>query len=434
MRIDVLTLFPEMFAGVLDSSILKRAAEPVRLPGTGAGTDQVRPPAVSYHLHDIRAYTTDKHGKVDQPPFGGGPGMVMQCGPVWDAVRAVEAMDPAPATRVLLTPQGQPLTQPLVEELASKPRLLLIAGHYEGIDERVIERLRDEGGLREVSIGDYVLTGGELPAMVLIDAVVRLQPGVLGDEESAHADSFSPGAERLLDHPHYTRPREWEGRAVPEVLLSGDHAKIAAWRREEALRRTRERRPDLLGAAGGTGTAEKSPLVVLRRERPGEAAAIAAVHRAAFPSDLEARLVDRLREADDLLASLVAAVSRAGEERVVGHAALSPVTIADQPSLRGLLGLGPVAVDPAWRGRGIGSALVEQAVAEAREDLRARAVFVLGDPGFYGRMGFQPAAEIGFTSDYGSGPQWMVRLLRGPLPEGWTGRVRYADAFRDAGG
>jgi len=239
-RIDVLTLFPEMFTGVLGSSILKRAAEPVAHP---ADPTQVRPPVVSYHVTDIREYTDNKHQKVDQPPFGGGPGMVIQCQPVWDAVKAVEAQDPRPATRVLLTPQGTVLTQPLVEELAQQPRLLLIAGHYEGIDERVIQKLAP---IREISIGDYVLSGGELPAMVLIDAVVRLLPGALGHEDSAHHDSFSPGADRLLDHPHYTRPRTWQGMDVPEVLLSGDHAKIEAWRKEEALKRTRERRPDLL--------------------------------------------------------------------------------------------------------------------------------------------------------------------------------------------
>ncbi|GAB4192813.1 MAG: tRNA (guanosine(37)-N1)-methyltransferase TrmD [Phycisphaeraceae bacterium] len=245
-RIDVLTLFPEMFTGVLGSSILKRAAEPVTHP---ADPTRVRPPVVSYYVTDIREYTDNKHQKVDQPPFGGGPGMVIQCQPVWDAVMAVEAQDPRPATRVLLTPQGTVLTQPLVEELAQQPRLLLIAGHYEGIDERVIQKLAP---IREISIGDYVLSGGELPAMVLIDAVVRLLPGALGHEDSAHHDSFSPGADRLLDHPHYTRPRTWQGMDVPDVLLSGDHAKIEAWRKEEALKRTRERRPDLLGE-GPTG-------------------------------------------------------------------------------------------------------------------------------------------------------------------------------------
>lgn len=241
LRIDVLTLFPEMFTGVLGSSILKRASEPVTNP---ADPTDVRDPVVSYHVTDIRDYADNKHSKVDQPSFGGGPGMVIQCQPVWDAVQAVEAMDPRPATRILLTPQGTPLTQPLVEALARQPRLLMIAGHYEGIDERVIQKLAP---IREISLGDYVLSGGELPAMVLIDAIIRLIPGALGHEDSAHHDSFSPGSHRLLDHPHYTRPRTWEGMDVPEILLSGDHAKIEAWRKQQALERTRERRPDLLG-------------------------------------------------------------------------------------------------------------------------------------------------------------------------------------------
>lgn len=242
MRIDVLTLFPEMFPGVLNASILGRAAQ--------AGLVQVR-------LHNIRDWADNKHAKVDDRPFGGGPGMVMMCQPLHDCVLAVEgqASEGEPngncsATRILLTPQGQPLDQRRVEQLASKPRLLLIAGHYEGVDERVIDELQP----LELSIGDYVLSGGELAAMVLIDSVVRLLPGVLGHEDSAAQDSFAlqraePGGsagQRLLDCPHYTRPRTWHGRDVPEVLLSGDHGSIETWRRKEMLERTRSRRPDLL--------------------------------------------------------------------------------------------------------------------------------------------------------------------------------------------
>ena len=233
MRIDVLTLFPEMFNNVLNCSILKRAADPSRTP-----------PLVSYHLTNIRDYSNDKHQKVDSPPFGGGPGMVMQCQPIWGAVMAVEAQDPTiPTTRILTTPQGIPLNQQLAEQLAAEPRLLIIDGHYEGVDERVVEKLEP---IRQISIGDYVLSGGELPAMVIIDTVVRLVPGVLGHEDSAHHDSFSKGADRLLDHPHYTRPRTWMGQDVPEVLLGGDHAKIETWRKQQAMGKTRERRPDLL--------------------------------------------------------------------------------------------------------------------------------------------------------------------------------------------
>lgn len=306
MRIDVVTTFPELFAaaspGVLGVSIPARAI--------AAG-------ALEVVATNIRDFATDKHHKTDDRPFGGGPGMVMLCQPLFDAVMAVEAKGPQAAStrRVLLTPQGVPLTQGLVEELAKEPRLVLIAGHYEGIDERVIDELAPI----EVSLGDYVLSGGEIAALVLIDAIARLLPGVLGHELSSVEDSFgrvdvpaaakpsrrereqarkqalmaalespaaptptptaSPAATpnptaatpaqlplaqdfaaaqaagadlagrcvRLLDCPQYTKPREWRGREVPEVLLSGDHARIAAWRLEQRIARTRARRPDLLG-------------------------------------------------------------------------------------------------------------------------------------------------------------------------------------------
>jgi tRNA (guanine37-N1)-methyltransferase len=240
LRIDILTTFPEIFGHE------PPAALAISIPGRARAAG-----LVDWQATDIRRFSTDRHQKTDDRPFGGGPGMVMMCQPLWDAVQAVEASDPRPATRILLTPQGRPLTQPMVEELAALPRLLLIAGHYEGIDERVIEKLAP----REVSIGDYILSGGELAALVLIDAVVRLLPGALGHGASASADSFSllgppgPGGDRprLLDCPHYTRPREWMGMEVPEVLIGGDHARVEAWRRQQMLDRTRERRPDLLG-------------------------------------------------------------------------------------------------------------------------------------------------------------------------------------------
>ncbi|MBX3323597.1 MAG: tRNA (guanine(37)-N(1))-methyltransferase [Phycisphaeraceae bacterium] len=257
MRIDVLTTFPELFSltppGVLGVSIPARA---------------IRAGALEVLATNIRDFADNKHDKTDDRPFGGGPGMVMMCQPLWDAVHAAEACDPTPALRILLTPQGVPLTQRLVEDLAARPRLLLIAGHYEGIDERVIERLSP----LEISLGDYVLSGGELAALVLIDAVARLQPGALGDQASATQDSFGqiselnpngnpieprllaqwrselriPEDARLLDCPHYTRPREWMGMPVPEILLSGDHDAVARWRLEQAAERTRARRPDLL--------------------------------------------------------------------------------------------------------------------------------------------------------------------------------------------
>lgn len=230
MRIDILTLFPDMFQGPLEASILGRARDNKLL---------------EVHVHDIRDWATDKHNKVDDRPFGGGPGMVLMCQPLHDAVLAIEAKDTRRAHRMLLSPQGRRLSQDIIESLARQERLLLIAGHYEGIDERVIDALEPE----EVSIGDYVLSGGELPALVLVDAIARLLPGALGHEGSAAEDSFSIKDEDgtpLLDTPHYTRPRNWEGREVPEVLLNGNHGAIAKWRREQQRQRTRQRRPDLL--------------------------------------------------------------------------------------------------------------------------------------------------------------------------------------------
>lgn len=260
LRIDILTTFPEMFGAEAPAAL--GVSIPARARAAGL---------VEWHATDIRAFTTNKHQKTDDRPFGGGPGMVMMCQPVWDAVHAVEAMDPREATRVLLTPQGRRLEQELVETLATRPRLLLLAGHYEGIDERVIQKLNPI----EVSVGDYVLSGGELAAMVLMDAVIRLLPGALGDEDSSKSDSFSSvtippqtkkgqaSRRRLLDCPHYTKPREWMGMEVPEVLLSGDHGKVAAWRLERMIERTRERRPELLGdnpsPGGSTGDSEGSP-------------------------------------------------------------------------------------------------------------------------------------------------------------------------------
>ena len=223
LRIDIITLFPEMFTPILGTSIPKRAAEKG---------------LVQYHLTNLRDFATDNHKSVDDKPFGGGPGMVMMCQPMFDAVRAVEQQDSRPATRVLLTPQGRLFDQALAEDLAKRERLLLIAGHYEGFDERIIDGLRP----MEVSIGDYVLSGGELAALVVIDAVVRLLPGALGAEHGAADESFADG---LLEYPQYTRPREYEGMSVPDVLLSGNHKLIAEWRNEQRKKRTQGRRPDL---------------------------------------------------------------------------------------------------------------------------------------------------------------------------------------------
>ena len=223
LRIDILTLFPEMFGSFLGTSIPKRAAEKG---------------LVEYRLTNFRDFATDAHQSVDDKPFGGGPGMVMMCQTVYDAVEAAEKQDPRPATRVLLTPQGQRFDQRMAETFATRDRLLLIAGRYEGFDQRIVDGLEPT----EVSIGDYVLTGGELAAMVVIDAVVRLLPGALGAEQGAADETFADG---LIEHPQYTRPREFRGMTVPDVLLSGNHAAIAQWRLEQRKIRTQQRRPDL---------------------------------------------------------------------------------------------------------------------------------------------------------------------------------------------
>lgn len=231
MEFDVLTLFPGMFESVLGESILKRAREKG---------------IISVHLHQIRDFARDKHRTVDDLPYGGGPGMVMKCEPLFLAWEAAKQRSPVPARTVLLSPQGQVLRQEILENWAAtmpgKTRLILVCGRYEGIDERFIEECVDE----EISLGDFVLSGGEIPAMALIDAFMRLLPGSLGNEESASGESFSSSSGRLLEYPQYTRPPEFHGRKVPEVLLSGDHAKIAEWRRKQSLERTRLKRPDLL--------------------------------------------------------------------------------------------------------------------------------------------------------------------------------------------
>jgi tRNA (guanine37-N1)-methyltransferase len=223
LRIDILTLFPEMFTPVLGTSIPKRAAEKG---------------LVSYHLTNIRDFATDNHRSVDDRPFGGGPGMVMMCETMFAAVEHVEQQDPRPATRIILTPQGRVLDQKTAEELAGKDRLLLIAGHYEGFDERIIDGLKP----MELSIGDYVLSGGELAAMVVIDAVVRLLPGVLGHSDGAQDESFADG---LLEYPQYTRPRQFRDMPVPEILFGGNHSHIAKWRLEQRKLQTQRKRPDL---------------------------------------------------------------------------------------------------------------------------------------------------------------------------------------------
>ena len=226
MHIDVVTIFPDAFAGVLGASILGRAIE--------AGI-------VDVGLHDLREWTDDKHRSVDDAPYGGGAGMVMRPEPWFRAIEELRAAPPAPHV-VLCTPQGRAFNQEIANELAQRERLILCAARYEGVDERVREHLVDD----EISIGDYVLSGGEIPAMVLIDAVVRLLPGALGSDESTVEESFN---DSLLEYPHYTRPAEFRGWQVPAVLLSGNHGEITRWRRGQRIRRTAARRPDLLAGA-----------------------------------------------------------------------------------------------------------------------------------------------------------------------------------------
>ena len=226
MKINILTIFPQMFSGVFSSSILGRASEIKLLEIT---------------LTDIRPYSSAKHKNTDDYPFGGGAGMVMTAQPIMDAMAAASAALPG-ARRIYLGPRGRTLTTSLARELAREDSLILLCGHYEGVDQRALDACIDE----EISIGDYILTGGELAAMVLTDCVARFIPGVLGSAESPEEESFSDG---LLEYPQYTRPRDIDGRAVPDVLLSGDHVKISAWRRKESLRATARFRPDLLEKA-----------------------------------------------------------------------------------------------------------------------------------------------------------------------------------------
>ena len=226
MRFDVVTIFPAMIEQAVAAGIVGRAID--------RGT-------LTVAVHDLRAFTTDRHRVVDDVPYGGGPGMVLKPEPIWRAVDAIENDGGAKPLVVLTSPQGTRFSQAAAEKLAAAPRLLILCGRYEGVDERVRARVHEE-----ISIGDYVLSGGELAALVIVDAVARLVPGVVGDEQSVAEESFNRG---LLDFPHYTRPADWNGDKVPEVLLSGNHAAIRRWRKREALARTYARRPDLLAGA-----------------------------------------------------------------------------------------------------------------------------------------------------------------------------------------
>jgi tRNA (guanine37-N1)-methyltransferase len=247
MTLDVITIFPAMVRHALDEGIIGRAVDNA---------------VVTIGVRDLREHTADKHRTVDDVPFGGGPGMVLKPEPLFRAVEAIGAERGAPDAVVLMSPQGRRLTHGEAARFSRMDRIVVICGRYEGVDERVVEALVTD----EISIGDYVVTGGELPALVFIDAVVRLVPGVVGDAQSVAEDSFAAG---VLDHPHYTRPAEFEGRAVPAVLLSGHHAEIDKWRRRERLRRTLARRPDLLERAEGLEPADQAALDELKRELKG---------------------------------------------------------------------------------------------------------------------------------------------------------------------
>lgn len=226
IRFDILSIFPEMFESPFSSSVIKKACDRK---------------IIEINVHNIRHYATDRHRMTDDYPYGGGGGMVMKVEPI---ARAIDDIAFSGQRRhvILMTPQGEPFNQDIAEDLARHDHLIILCGHYEGVDERVREHLVD----RELSVGDYVLTGGELPAMILVDAVARLIPRVLGNDESARNDTFTMG---LLEHPHYTRPQEYRGWTVPDLILSGDHKKIDRWRRKQSLERTLKRRPDLLETA-----------------------------------------------------------------------------------------------------------------------------------------------------------------------------------------
>jgi len=226
MRFDILTLFPDMFPGYMSQSLLNKAIE------NGI---------VEVHVHNMRDWSTDKHNKIDDRPYGGGPGMILSVEPVIRCVEAVQKMTDDPGQVIMMTPQGERLCQPTVERLATNSRMILLCGRYEGFDQRVIDILDP----LELSIGDYILNGGEVAAMVVVDSLVRMVPGVLGDEQSSWDDSFSRG-NRMLEYPQYTRPQTFEGHEVPEILLSGNHKKIEQWRKAQSLAKTKMRRQDLL--------------------------------------------------------------------------------------------------------------------------------------------------------------------------------------------
>lgn len=334
MRIDYVTIFPEFFAP-LDLS----------LPGKAAAKG-----LVEFHVHDLRTHAHDRHRTVDDTPYGGGAGMVMKPEPWGQALDAV-ARD---ATIVFTTPSGEPFTQALAHELSTHEHLVLACGRYEGIDQRVIEHAATLGTVREVSLGDYVLNGGEVAALAITEAVVRLLPGFMGNAESLVEESHADG---LLEYPVFTKPSSWEGREVPDVLLSGDHARIAAWRRDQAERRTAERRPDLLPA---TGTVRGLADLDVRPAVPADAGELFTLQRACWLQELEANPgveIPALRESlDDVRRGLGEWTVRVAREpssgRLVG-------AVRGRLDRHGEWDIGRIMVAPDLQGRGLGRALLE---------------------------------------------------------------------------
>lgn len=352
LRVDVLTLFPGAFTGPLDVSMLRRARESGLL---------------DLAIHDIRDYARDRHRTVDDYPFGGGQGMVLRVDVLVSALESVRAMHDQRPTVVYLTPQGRRLDDHLVRVLARKPRLALICGRYEGVDERFVEHCVDE----QVSIGDFVLTGGELPAMVLIDAVARHVPGVLGDEQSPHDESFADG---LLEYPHYTRPAGFRGWHVPQVLLDGNHADIERWRREQRVERTRQRRPDLLPpAASAPHELEKIGVAGVR------------VRAVRYPGDLPAVLELWRRAPEGDPGRLETPVQLAGQ--LDRNPQLSLVAEARGDVVGAILGtfdglngyVHRLAVVPAWQGKGVDSGLVRVLEGRLRDLGCSRVIAIVPD-------------------------------------------------------
>ncbi|MCA9829509.1 MAG: tRNA (guanosine(37)-N1)-methyltransferase TrmD [Dehalococcoidia bacterium] len=375
MRVDILTLFPEAFAGPLDVSILKRARE--------AGL-------LDLVIHNIRDHATGRHQSVDDYPFGGGPGMVMRVDVLARAIERIAPLAPDPPHVIYFTPQGEPIGDRLVRDLARRPRLVLVCGRYEGVDERFI----DGWVHQQVSLGDFIVTGGELPAMVLVDAVTRHVPGALGDSESPEDESFADG---FLEHPQYTRPAEFEGRPVPPILLSGDHAAIDRWRQEQRLLRTARRRPDLLGDTSPERPSLKSSGVRIRTgQLESDLDAVLALWRRAGPgiklgpSDEPAEIARKLTRDPDLFV-----VAMSGR-RIAG------AVLGGWDGRRGYVY--HLAVDAPFRSRGVGTALMQELGARLRLKGCTRMHLVV-PPGalpavrFYERLGWVQTGNIQMARD-----------------------------------